>query len=82
MAKITFKAKVSGRRVKVPALTRNHCDMAAFRSHPRLSAFANSNVFHLVLARAFPLKFIDLDAVPANVTVDTSGFLARVTIEV
>lgn len=82
MASITFKAKVSDRRIKVPKLTRAHCDMAAFRTHPKFGAFANSDLFQSVLARAVPLKFINLDSIPDNVTVDASGFLANVTIEV
>lgn len=82
MANITFKAKIESRRIKVPKLTRAHCDIAAFRSHPKFGAFANSDLFQSVLNRAVPLKFIDLDAMPANVTVDTTGFLAIVTIQV
>lgn len=75
---------VAWRYVKVPAITRSHCDMHAFRSHPRFSATANSDLFPAVIKRALAAikvkETIRLDQVPSGVTIDESGFLALVTI--
>ncbi len=95
MATIEFRAKVEKlsyadgqfaySRVKVPKLGRQHCNMAEFRCHPKYGAWANSDMFPSVLRRrANDLgigDYIKLDNIPAGVTVDTSGFLAVVTIE-
>jgi hypothetical protein len=73
-------------RVKVPALGRQHCDMAAFRRHRRYGSYANSDLFPSMLARAVRdsgvRDYIRLDQLPPAVTVDASGFLATVTITV
>lgn len=96
MPNIEFKAKVNRvynhddtlawRYVKVPAITRSHCDMPAFRSHTRFGGLANSDLFPAILKRALAAlavkETIRLDQVPAGVTIDESGFLARVTIAV
>ena len=94
MATIQFKAKahsvryVDGtpayRYVPVPTLRRSHCDMAAFRKHPRYGGLANSDLFPNVLARIRSDlgERIRLDRIPSNVSVDESGFLASVTVEV
>lgn len=98
MAKIQFRAKVASvfnhdenetlawQTVKVPTLTRSHCDMNEFRKHPKFGGFANSTMFPAILSRiardVAPYGYIKLNNVPNNVTVDTSGFLALVTIEV
>jgi len=73
--------------LKIPTLTRSHCDMAAFRRHPKYTHFANSDFFPGMLARikqdkGGTLGELKLDQLPAGVSVDTSGFLAEVTIEV
>ena len=96
MAAITFKAKpqsvfnmddtLAYQFIKVPTLARSHCDMAAFRKHPKFGGFANSDLFPNVLRRiastVAPSGIIRLDrGLPAGVTVDASGFLATVTIE-
>ena len=95
MATIQFKGKVKSayyvddtlayRYIAVPALTRTHCDMAAFRSHPKYGAYANSDLFPGMLkgirANVFAGDKLKLDAIPEGVTVDTSGFLATVTFE-
>lgn len=70
-----------------PRLTSRHCDMASFRKHPRYGSFANSDLFKGMLARIRKEKFGDsgvvhLDNPPAGVVVDTSGFLAVVTVTV
>ena len=96
MAKIMFKAKlrtlynlddtVAYQYVSVPVLTRAHCDMNAFRSHPRYGAYANSGLFPLMLAEIrsdrFPLGILRLDDIPAGVTVDAGGFLAKISFDV
>lgn len=96
MAAVTFKAKpetiynvdgtVAYRRVKVPKLSARHCDMAAFRRHPKYSSYANSQLFPGMLRSAVGKmgvrEYIRLDEpLPAGVSVDVSGFLALVTIE-
>lgn len=96
MPDITFRAKietiyhmddtVAYRRVKVPKLTARHCDMPAFRQDQKYGPYANSDLFPSVLARAVKAlgvkDYIRLDAIPNGVSVDTSGFLAQVTISV
>lgn len=95
-ATITFRAKVQSvynfddslawQYVKVPAITRSHCDMPAFRSHKRFGGIANSDLFPRCLGRAFESlgikKTIRLDRIPESVSIDTSGFLASVTITI
>ena len=100
-ARISFKAKVESvyapdgaavayRIVRVPVLARRHCDMNAFRRHPKYGGLANSDLFAGVLARiwrdVFDCRdyrpFIRLDQLPAGVTVDESGFLAVVSVDV
>ena len=98
MAKITFKTKVktygimgddsiSIEYIKVPVLTKKHCDMNAFRSHKKYGGLANSTLFPNILARIRNEVFgsgsdIDLDKLPDNVSIDTTGFLAVITIDV
>lgn len=94
-ATITFKGKVetlqyvdgsiASVRIKVPTLERRHCNMNAFRQHPKYGAYANSNLFPAMLAQIKRERlgdFIKLDAIPEGVTVDQSGFLAVVTFAV
>ena len=94
MAKISFRGKVEKmfnvdmslafEYIRVPQLTRKHCDMNAFRRHDKWGGLANSDLFPNVLARIRSDigERIKLDSIPANVTIDTSGFLAIVSIEV
>ena len=94
MATITFRGKVQKitymngtlayQFVKIPKLTRKHCNIPEFRNHPRYGMIANSECFVGVLAKiAKDLGGkIRLDSVPENIHVDTSGFLAVVTITV
>jgi len=96
MPRITFKAKVEPiydvdgtlayELVKVPEITRAHCDMHAFRTHAKFRSYANSDLFQNVLKRALKAQgvasHLRLDALPSNVTVNTSAFLATVTIDV
>lgn len=96
MSKIQFKAKVESiydgdtvayNRIKIPELSRNHCDMQSFRQHGKYGAYANSDLFCGILRRIKAEIFsgrdyLRLDAVPATVAVDTSGFLAQVSFDV
>lgn len=96
MAQIKFKAKIetlyreddtiSCDRIKVPSLNRQHCDMHAFRKHPEYGGYANSDLFPAMLSRIrtkiFGGDFIELHKIPDGVSVDTSKFLAVVTVEV
>lgn len=100
-ATVTFRAKIisvynsngdggiAWRELQVPTLKRNHCDMDAFRRHPKFGGFANSNLFPGMLAKIRrditgnrDGGWLRLDRLPDNVTVDESGFLAKVTITV
>ena len=98
MSRINFKGKIesvyyagdalpSYRRIKIPELARRHCDMASFRQHPKYGSYANSDLFAGILKRikadTFGGKeYLRLDAIPAGVTVDESGFLAEVSFNV
>jgi hypothetical protein len=73
------------RFIQVPTLARRHCNMPAFRKHPKFGGLANSDLFPNILARirrdvTQAGGYIRLDRLPPNVTVDCSGFLAVVTI--
>lgn len=99
-AAITFKAKpisvldcetgaIAYRLIRIPELTRKHCDMEAMRKHPRFGGLANSDLFPNVLKQirrnilGSPYREeLRLDQLPPNVTVDESGFLATVTITI
>jgi hypothetical protein len=95
--KIEFKTKVQTMRtvddaplydyVEVPVFKRSHVDMAAARNHPKYGGYANSDLFLGMLARIrrdvlSGRAFLRLSELPDNVTVDASGFLARVTVQV
>jgi hypothetical protein len=97
MARIQFKAKVKTmynmddsvayEYVSVPMLNRNHCDMPAFRDHPKYGSYANSDLFIGMLNGIRKTIFgnnnkLKLSDIPPNVSVDTSGFLAVITINV
>jgi hypothetical protein len=96
MPTVQFKSKVNKvyemdgtlayEYLQVPKLTRSHCDMHAFRMHKRFGSYANSDLFQSMLTRAVAQQgvkiTIRLDRIPPTVTIDTSGFLAKVSIEV
>lgn len=74
-------------RIKVPQLTHAHCNMAEWRTHPKWGYLANSDLFLSVLRRQAAravggdhVRYLRLDRLPETVSVDTTGFLARVTI--
>ena len=73
----------------MPVLARSHCDMAAFRTHPKFGDLANSDLFPNVLSRIRRDRLVGaysdhlrLDRLPKGVTVDSSKFLAVVSIDV
>ncbi len=77
--------------IQIPELKRSHCDMAAFRQHKKYGPWANSDMFSAMLKRirsdiggsAARLRFGAEDySLPDNVAIDTSGFLAKVEIDV
>jgi len=97
MATIEFKAKVKHvhnsdgtvayQYIPVPELTRKHCDMNAFRQHPKFGGLANSDLFAGILSRVRSGLVngglgLRLDRLPDNVTVNTAGFLALVQVAV
>lgn len=96
MPNITFRGKIeqlhytdgtpAPARIKVPKLSSAHFNREDFRRHPRFAALANSDLFLSALTGALRAKgireTIRLDTLPEGVTVDQSGFLAHVTIEV
>jgi len=95
-AKIEFKGKpetiynvdktVAFQRIKVPELKSMHCDMNAFRAHPKFGPYANSDLFLGMLARIKRERlgeFIRLDReLPTGVVVTHGAFLSTVSIEV
>ncbi|MEU5258989.1 hypothetical protein [Amycolatopsis sp. NPDC021455] len=74
--------------VKVPVPAAHHCDMRKFRAHRTIGAYANSDLFPAVLKGVLAKMGVRvggrlrLDQLPNGVTVDTSKFLATVTITV
>ena len=73
-------------RIKVPALTRGHCDMQSFRIHPKHGGLSNSDFFLSALARirrdlTGGTGYFRLDALPEGVTVEDEGFMSLVRIE-
>lgn len=98
MAQIQFKGKVRTAHftdktknydyIQIPEFDRKHCDMNAFRQHPKYGSYANSDLFKAMLSRIRRQVFgslttqLKLNAIPPGVKVDTSGFLAVVTFEV
>lgn len=94
MATITFRAKVEHIHwmdgtiqhiIRVPKLTRHHCDMTGFRNHPKYGMYANSDLFPGMLAKireGMTGGIIDITHIPEGVTVDAAGFLATVTMDV
>lgn len=96
-ATITFKAKAQEllnadgstayRYIPVPQFKRSHCDMQAFRNHPKFGSYANSDLFPAMLSRIrrelvageLGLRF---DRLPANVQVNGKGLLTEVTVTV
>jgi len=94
MPTITFKAKpkpvyqMNGlfayNEIKVPVIKTSHCDMQAFRSHNRYGPYANSDLFQSILKRDLiklgVRDWLRTDCLPNCVSIDDSGFLAKITI--
>lgn len=77
--------------VKVPTLTRSHCNMQSFRSHPKYGAYANSDLFPGMLNRIRDAQFPDtvngkrvlrLDNIPENITVIQGAVLLTIALNV
>lgn len=75
--------------IRCPVFATRHCDMQAFRFSKRYGGIANSTLFPAALARIrrdLGIKdyspWFRLDQLPEGVTVDRSGFLAKVTVAV
>lgn len=80
---------VAYERVQVPKLARSHCDMEAFRRHSKYGPYANSDLFANILVKIRRERLtgpygdhVRLDKLPEGVQVDTSGFLAVVSVDV
>ncbi len=84
---------LASRRIQVPKLERRHvADMGSARSSRKYGGFANSDLFPSMLNRAAEsigcrrigeALYVDLlGPTPAGITVDESGFLALVRIDV
>jgi len=73
-------------RIKVPALKRSHCDIKAFYKDKKYSGWVNCDFFISILERSLSKlgirEYIRLDQIPETVKIDTSGFLATVTIDI
>ena len=72
--------------IRVPRPAENHIDRAAMRRDKEWSDFSNSSMLFGCVSRALGLagvgKTLRLDRLPESVTVDTSGFLAVVTVQI
>lgn len=96
MPRVTFRAKVveptymdgtpAPRYVKVPKLTSAHYSRKDFAEDPRYRSYSNSDLLPSMIKRAVHQlgvrEHINPDAPIPGVTVDTSGFLARVSIDI
>lgn len=96
MAKISFRTKMikvhnpddtfAFTQINVPEFKRHHCDMAAFRAHPKYRSYANSDLFNSILKRIkrdiAPSGWWKFEELPIGVTVETNGFFATFTFEV
>lgn len=79
--------------VKIPDLCRRHCDMRSFHRHNKFNMYTNSDLFNGLInreVRKISKRFwtgnresymFVVGEEPENVTIDSSGFLAKVRIE-
>ena len=71
--------------LKIPAITRKHCDMAAARASKRFGMYANSDMFESMvrglLRKQYPTGYIDRDEPPAGVRVIPGSMLCTVIID-
>lgn len=95
-ATITFRGKpekvysmdgtLAYERIKVPKLRRSHFDMPAFRKHPKIGPYTNSDLFANFIMRELKAlgvkEYIRLDNIPEGVEINTNSFLAEVTISI
>ena len=72
--------------IQVPVFHRKHCDMSAFRTHPKYGGLANSDLFDNVLARirrdVAPGGWWRMDRLPENVKATQEKFFTLFEIEV
>jgi len=82
---LTVKVKVKDNSITLPQISDKHCNMSEVRKHPVLGQWAGKVMFnhklHRYLQDRLPKTF-SLDQLPEGVEVDTSEFLAVVTIRV
>lgn len=90
MAVIKFKGKIKKIQdkefIKIPELTRAHCDMQAFRIHKIYGWASNSELFLSVLKRIKKevfgeSRFLDINNLPENIKV-IKGFLTTIIIDI
>lgn len=94
---ITFRSKVvemgytdgtKWHKINVPTIKFHHVDRESALKESKWSGYVNSTLFLPKINREIRNQFgsdypiIDLRSVPDNVTIDTSGFLAEVTITI
>ena len=96
MPVISFKAKVQTmyhpddteayKFVKLPKITRSHCDMSSFRSDQNFRSYANSDLLLKLVEKSMSRlglgEIIRLDNLPNGISVDTEGFLYKVSITI
>lgn len=74
--------------VRIPAkFKKHHCDMDAFRRSPKYGPYANSDLFPSILMRIRKQAVgiqdgFFLSKTPQNITVEQTGFLWNVTLDV
>jgi hypothetical protein len=77
----TFKTAIC---VRVPDITKMHCDMNAFRNSKKFGSWANSDLFTAIVKRELRNldigKFIDIDNLPDYISIKP-GFLTVTTID-
>jgi len=96
MATISFRTKVKKvynaddtlafEEFSVPKFNKSHCDMDAFRKHPKYGWLANSDFFNSVLLKIrkeiAPTGKLRMDNLPKKVKLVKSGFISDFEIEV
>jgi hypothetical protein len=84
MPNIKFKVKCTGGVLKVPRIKSHHCEMHEFRISDVFGSVSNTPSFEPIVNRAVrkltQYGYIELDNLPACVTVITGSLLASVTI--
>lgn len=92
MAIIKFKTKArklwisetdSVTEYQIPKLTRSHCDMRLWRTHPKFGGLANSDLFigliNSLVKKTYPTGWIREDRLADNTQIKP-GFLAEISL--